>query len=168
MPLATVVDRRSVRVSERDAPLYRLALWLAGCSVAALLLAWSGLDYLIRQWISALAALSETARKVDLGNLGRGRSTGRDAHHGFRRPAVGRPDRRVHVLRAERIDHLHAGSAGGLNGAYRLNATTVHNDAAVDELSGNEDPDWFFARIGGSRADRVRNRLDSEVLTTPL
>ena len=65
--------QHAVRLSERDRPLYRLALWLAGCSVAALLLAWSGLDYLIRQWISPLAALNETARKVDLGNLGRQR-----------------------------------------------------------------------------------------------
>jgi hypothetical protein len=67
-----------------------------------------------------------------------------------------------------RVGRLRDGSADGLNGAYRLNGATVHNDATVDDLSGNEDLDWFFARIGGSRADRVRNRLDSEVLTTPL
>lgn len=65
--------QHAVRLSERDAPLYRLVFWLAGCSVAALLLAWLGIDYLIRQWISPLAALSETARKVDLGNLSRQR-----------------------------------------------------------------------------------------------
>lgn len=65
--------QHAVRLSERDAPLYRLAFWLVGCSVAALLLAWPGIDYLIRQWISPLAALSETARMVNLGNLGRQR-----------------------------------------------------------------------------------------------
>ena len=56
-------------LSERDATLRRLAFWLAICSVAALLLAWPGLDYLIRQWCAPLAAFSETARKVDLCNL---------------------------------------------------------------------------------------------------
>lgn len=66
-------SQHAVRLSERDAPLYRLAFWLAGCSVAALLLAWPGIDFIIRQWISPLAALSETARKVDLGNLSRQR-----------------------------------------------------------------------------------------------
>ena len=66
-------SQHAVRLSERDAPLYRLALWLAGCSAAALLLAWVGIDFIIRQWISPLAALSETARKVDLGNLSRQR-----------------------------------------------------------------------------------------------
>lgn len=66
-------SQHAVRLSERDAPLYRLVFWLVGCSVAALLLAWLGIDHLIRQWISPLAALSETARKVDLGNLGRQR-----------------------------------------------------------------------------------------------
>ncbi len=66
-------SQHAVRFSERDAPLHRLALWLAGCSAAALLLAWLGINFIIRQWISPLAALSETARKVDLGNLSRQR-----------------------------------------------------------------------------------------------
>jgi heavy metal sensor kinase len=58
-----------VLASEGDQPLRRLLLWLAGCGVAALLLAWLGLDYVIRQWSAPLAALIETARKVSLGNL---------------------------------------------------------------------------------------------------
>ena len=66
-------SQHAVRLSERDAPLYRLVFWLVGCSVAALLLAWPGIDHLIRQWISPLAALSEMARKVDLTNLSRQR-----------------------------------------------------------------------------------------------
>jgi two-component system, OmpR family, sensor kinase len=62
-------SQHAVRLSERDAPLLRLLFWLAGCTIAALLLAWLGLDHLIRQWSAPLAALSETARKVDVGNL---------------------------------------------------------------------------------------------------
>ena len=62
-------SQHAVRLSERDAPLHRLLFWLAGCAVAALLLAWLGLDYLIRQWSAPLAALSDTASKVNLGSL---------------------------------------------------------------------------------------------------
>ena len=42
---------------------------------------------------------------------------------------------------AVRIGHLRDGSPGGLNGAYRLNATTVHDDAAVDSLLGGQGMD---------------------------
>jgi heavy metal sensor kinase len=58
-----------VFLSERDRPLRQLLLWLAGGSAAALLLAWAGLNYVIRQWAAPLAALSEMARKVNLGSL---------------------------------------------------------------------------------------------------
>ena len=60
-------------IDERDAPLRQLILWLAGSAVIALVLAWLGLNYVIRQWSAPLAALSETARKVNLGNLSRQR-----------------------------------------------------------------------------------------------
>ena len=62
-----------ILVSERDAPLRQLVLWLAGCSVVALLLAGAGLNYVTGQWGAPLAALSDTARKVNLGNLSRQR-----------------------------------------------------------------------------------------------
>ena len=62
-----------VPLSERDVPLRRLIFWLAGCAATALVLAWLGLDYIIRQWGAPLAALSETARKVNPGNLSRQR-----------------------------------------------------------------------------------------------
>lgn len=62
-----------VLASELDRPLRHLLLWLAGCGGAALLLAWLGLDYVIHQWGAPLASLSETARKVNLGNLARQR-----------------------------------------------------------------------------------------------
>jgi hypothetical protein len=35
--------------------------------------------------------------------------------------------------------------SGGLNGIYRINATTVSDDAAaVDELFGEANQDWFL------------------------
>ena len=62
-----------VLIRERDQPLHRLILWLTGCTAVALVLAGLGLDQLIRQWNAPLAALSDTARKVNLGSLGRQR-----------------------------------------------------------------------------------------------
>ncbi len=64
-----------------------------------------------------------------------------------------------------RIGHLRDGSVGGLNGSYRLNATTVHDDAAVDEMWGEGGNDWFFALVGGINADKVKDRSGSEILT---
>ena len=62
-----------VPLSERDVPLRQLLYSLVGCAAVALVLAWLGLEYVIRQWSAPLAALSETARKVNLGNLSRQR-----------------------------------------------------------------------------------------------
>ena len=62
-----------ILIRDRDRPLRQLIYWLAGCAVVALLLAGLGLDYLIRQWGAPLAALSDTARKVNLGSLSRPR-----------------------------------------------------------------------------------------------
>ena len=70
---AVFYSQVGVLISERDAPLQQLVLWLAGCATVALLLAWAGLSYVIRQWGAPLAALSDTARKVNLGNLSRQR-----------------------------------------------------------------------------------------------
>ncbi len=54
---------------DRDRPLRQLIFSLIGCAVVALVLAGLGLDYVIRQWGAPLAALSDTARKVNLGSL---------------------------------------------------------------------------------------------------
>jgi two-component system, OmpR family, sensor kinase len=59
-----------VLIRDRDHPLRPLVFWLAGLAITALLLAGLGLDYVIRQWSAPLAALSDTARKVNLGSLG--------------------------------------------------------------------------------------------------
>jgi hypothetical protein len=64
-----------------------------------------------------------------------------------------------------RIGHLRDGTSGGLNGSYRLNATTVHNDGAIDELWGDQDNDWFFALTGGLNADLVKDKTAGEIVT---
>ena len=51
------------------------------------------------------------------------------------------------------------GLAGGYNGSYLLNALTVSDDGAIDDLFGELDADWFIAH-GGSNADHVN---DAEV-----
>src|SRR5262249_12453124 len=75
---------------------------------------------------------------------------------------------RTDATYAERVGHLRDGSAGGLNGMYRLDGRTVHDDAAFDRLSGNQDLDWFFARVSGPNADRVKDNRDGEVLIALL
>jgi len=63
----------AVKIEERDAPLASVIIWLAGGSVVALVLAGFGLAHLLRQWSAPVAALSETAEKLNLGTLGRQR-----------------------------------------------------------------------------------------------
>ena len=48
-------------------------------------------------------------------------------------------------------------AAGGLNGSYFLNATTVHDDGARDSLDGDTSGlDWFFATLGpGGVVDHI-------------
>jgi heavy metal sensor kinase len=62
-----------VLIRDRDRPLRQLVIWLAGLSIVALVLAGIGLNYLVQQWGIPLAALSETARKINLGSLGQQR-----------------------------------------------------------------------------------------------
>src|SRR5207245_7905358 len=49
-----------------------------------------------------------------------------------------------------RIKHLSGTLSGGLNGAYFLTASTVHDDAAIDTLYGDGGMDWFFAKLSGT------------------
>jgi heavy metal sensor kinase len=59
-----------VLIRDRDRPLRQLIFWLAVAAAVALVLAGIGLNYLIQQWGAPLAALSDTARKINLGSLG--------------------------------------------------------------------------------------------------
>jgi uncharacterized delta-60 repeat protein len=45
----------------------------------------------------------------------------------------------------QRIDHLRGVTAGGLNGNYFLNVSTVSNLSATDTLTGGDGMDWFWA-----------------------
>jgi autotransporter-associated beta strand protein len=47
-----------------------------------------------------------------------------------------------------RIGHLRGTTPGGLNGSVVLDATTVHDDLAIDHLHGGSGLDWFFAGVG--------------------
>jgi uncharacterized delta-60 repeat protein len=60
-----------------------------------------------------------------------------------------------------RADRLAGVLGGGLNGTKFLNATTIHDDGAIDLFYGNGDIDWFFIHLGELTPDR----LASERLT---
>jgi Ca2+-binding RTX toxin-like protein len=64
-----------------------------------------------------------------------------------------------------RVDHLLGTLADGLNGPYFLNASTVHDDAAIDNLYGGSGNDWFLALTGGAFADVLHNRGKNEIVT---
>jgi hypothetical protein len=66
---------------------------------------------------------------------------------------------------ATRINHLNGTLSGGLNGAFVLTASTVHDDAAGDTLYGEGGNDWFFARLSGTTGDKVKDLAAGEVLT---
>ncbi|HKB41386.1 MAG TPA: hypothetical protein VKD72_33480, partial [Gemmataceae bacterium] len=58
---------------------------------------------------------------------------------------------------ATRIGHLDGSQGGGLNGNYGLNAQTVHDDAAIDELFGEAGFDWFIYLGSGAFADHLND-----------
>ena len=80
-----------------------------------------------------------------------------------------RPDRRRLSVAEGQLKRPHRTPArrhgGGLNGSYRLNATTVHDDAAIDTLFGEGGLDWFFAKLSGSYKDEVKDKATGEVIT---
>jgi hypothetical protein len=63
-----------------------------------------------------------------------------------------------------RVGHLNGGIAGGMNGSYLLNATTVLDDGAADVLNGGAGLDWIFAHLtrGG---DVVNGQASGEIVT---
>jgi Ca2+-binding RTX toxin-like protein len=63
---------------------------------------------------------------------------------------------------AQRINHLEQG--GGLNGAFLLNDTTVHDDGSVDRLTGSAGRDWFFANVDAGVRDLVTGAQRNELV----
>ena len=63
-----------------------------------------------------------------------------------------------------KINHLTNG--GGKNGTTVLDATTVFDDAAIDDLRGGHGKDWFLARTTGLFADDLdadKNEIVTEI-----
>lgn len=65
-----------------------------------------------------------------------------------------------------RVKHLQGSLSGGQNGSYRLTATTVHDDNAIDSLYGWAGMDWFFVGGTGKKKDKVYDKTSGEVVTT--
>src|SRR5262249_4786583 len=63
---------------------------------------------------------------------------------------------------AQRINHLEQG--GGLNGAFLLNDTTVHDGGSVDRLTGSAGRDWFFANLDAGVRDIVTDGHANEFM----
>jgi hypothetical protein len=72
---------------------------------------------------------------------------------------------RTDVSYAKRVAQLNGSQAGGMNGSYLLNSTTVFDDNAVDSMYGGTGLDWFFARLRGRNKDKVYNKTSGEVVT---
>jgi hypothetical protein len=64
-----------------------------------------------------------------------------------------------------RLKHLQGTLAGGLNGSYRLTATTMHDDNAIDTLLGWAGMDWFVVGGRGKQRDKVYYQTNGEVIT---
>lgn len=61
-----------------------------------------------------------------------------------------------------RIDHLLGTTAGGANGTYLFDSTTVTADSSADYLNGNAGQDWFLAMPG---QDSLNDKAVDEVFT---
>lgn len=68
---------------------------------------------------------------------------------------------RTDISYQQRIADLDGPASGGLNGQYLLNATTVHDDGASDQLVGGRKQDWYIA----SADDVVAGKKHNEVVT---
>jgi hypothetical protein len=73
---------------------------------------------------------------------------------------------RTDAAYSARVKHLQGSLAGGLNGSYRLTATTMHDDNAIDSLYGWDGMDWFVVGGRGKKRDKVYYQTSGEVITT--
>jgi hypothetical protein len=74
-----------------------------------------------------------------------------------------RPDRDYGARMADLLGPAAGGTAGGLNGSYYLNPTTVYDDRASNVLAGLNGMDWFFASAAGQ--DFLTKKRRSDVVT---
>lgn len=56
-------------------------------------------------------------------------------------------------------------NGGGVNGLYQLNATTVHDDDAIDVVYGASGRDWFLYSATGPFADLLPDKKPNEAAT---
>jgi len=64
-----------------------------------------------------------------------------------------------------RINHL-SGQAGGVNGPYVLTNATVQSDGVSDDLTNGAGQDWYFAKLTGANADKIKKQAAGEVVTS--
>jgi Calx-beta domain/PKD domain/RTX calcium-binding nonapeptide repeat (4 copies) len=64
-----------------------------------------------------------------------------------------------------KVDHIRGYLPGGQNGNYILDASTISEDQAIDDLWGNGGTDWFLSPIGGPWVDRRRDYVGGEFVT---
>jgi hypothetical protein len=69
---------------------------------------------------------------------------------------------RTDISYRQRIADLDGTASGGLNGQYVLNATTVHDDGASDQLVGGGGQDWYIAGTN----DLVVGKKHNDIVTT--
>ncbi|HVX63619.1 MAG TPA: hypothetical protein VHC19_23555 [Pirellulales bacterium] len=69
---------------------------------------------------------------------------------------------RTDISYRQRIADLEGAASGGLNGQYVLNAATVHDDGASDQLVGGGGQDWYIAGAN----DVVAGKKHNEIVTT--
>ena len=65
--------------------------------------------------------------------------------------------RRIDVTYSQRVSNLRNG--GGVNGAARLNSSTVTQDADADSLAGGSDAAWFWADVSAPGVDTPTDRV---------
>ncbi len=66
-----------------------------------------------------------------------------------------------------RVGHLLGTVAGGLNGPYDLNASTVYDDGSYDYLSGGCGRDWFVVGKNSRTPDRRRREVVTAATSPP-
>src|SRR5262249_34544530 len=64
-----------------------------------------------------------------------------------------------------RLKHLQGTLAGGNNGAFLLNATTVHDNGVRDYLYGGTGLNWYLAHVVAGTVVNIVNKKSNEVIS---